>query len=340
MTDINVSEELEVLNSKRPTLSDTLNSLVDFRDQDKGLGQPILYGLSALTSREVEQLKPVWETFKAYQRRRVLRELVSLSETDFEMDYRAIGLFGIQDKDPRVRVSAIEVLWEDESLELLSELIRLIQNDDNSDVRAAALSGLGRYILLGELGELPNDDFDRAQNVVIDVLNEAKAIPSVKRRALEAIANCSNRVVPKHITEAYENGIHELKVSAVFAMGRTCDERWSDIILDELDSLEPEIRYEAVRASGELELEEAVHKIARLAIEDEDREIKEAAIWSLGETGGREALRVLEALLESAEEADDIELTEALEDAIGNASLVMGEAFTFPIDNSDYGESD
>jgi hypothetical protein len=57
-----------------------------------------------------------------------------------------------------------------------------------------------------------------------------------------------------------------------------------------------------------------------LALGD-DREIQLVAIWSLGEIGGKESMRVLEFLLGKAEEDEDDDLEEAVEDAIGNASL-------------------
>jgi hypothetical protein len=53
-----------------------------------------------------------------------------------------------------------------------------------------------------------------------------------------------------------------------------------------------------------------------------DRETQEVAIWSLGEIGGREALRILSALADDAQKAEDDELIEAVDEAISSASLV------------------
>jgi HEAT repeat protein len=118
-----------------------------------------------------------------------------------------------------------------------------------------------------------------------------------------------------------------MQVSALFAMGRSCDdERWSSIILREIESADAEKRYEAARAAGELEIAQAVPLLARLT-ESNDREIKEIAIWSLGEIGGKKALKVLNRLADEADEAEDDNLLQAVEDAIGNASLVDGEMF-------------
>ena len=81
-------------------------------------------------------------------------------------------------------------------------------------------------------------------------------------------------------------------------------------MLDELGSSDRAMLFEATRASGELEIEEAVPDLIRL-LADEDVEIRDTAVWALGRIGGREARRALQAcyasndegLLEAAEEA-------------------------------------
>jgi HEAT repeat protein len=117
-------------------------------------------------------------------------------------------------------------------------------------------------------------------------------------------------------------------------MGRSCDEQWEEIVLKELSSLDPEMRFEAARAAGELTLTDATPQLARLA-RGTDREIKEVAIWSLGEIGGNAALRVLNTLAAEAREADDNDLLEMIEDAIGSASLAGGDLpFSLDIHNN------
>ncbi len=56
-------------------------------------------------------------------------------------------------------------------------------------------------------------------------------------------------------------------------MGRTCDEKWEDTLLEELDSDDNEIVYEAVRACGEIGLSSSVSQLGQLLLGD-DREIQ------------------------------------------------------------------
>ncbi|MFW5696220.1 MAG: HEAT repeat domain-containing protein [Phototrophicaceae bacterium] len=281
----------------------------------------IIYGVSGLSREQVDQLRSTWEQVVPAARRKIMRQLVEASENMFQLDYRAFAIFGLGDPDPGVREAAIDALWEDQSLEVMNLLIGIVRQDDNREVRAAAMSGLSEFILLGELGDLPDTETQRAQDLAAAVWQDEAEDVAVRRRALEAIANCSNPMVPGAIEDAYNSPHQEMRISAIFAMGRTYDDRWSDTVLEEIESEDPAMRYEAARAAGELSLVEAVPSLAQLTLEP-DREIVEVAVWSLGEIGGKSAVRVLEVLAEKAEEEDDDLLLQAIDDALGNATLV------------------
>lgn len=305
---------------KSPTLDMVLEALTSGEVEDR-VDSTIFYGLSGLTTSDLERIRPVWDALDSEFRVKVMRSLADISETNFELDYRTIGLFGLEDDYPEVRTAGIEVLWENESIELMDRLIDLALEDADISVRAAAASELGRFVLLGELGNLPDSETVRAQEAVISLLKADDEDIDVRRRALEAIANSSHEIVTPAIEKAYSSYDQRMRVSAVFAMGRSCDERWEEIVLQEMGSPDPEMRYEAARACGELTINDAIPYLLRLT-QEADREIKEAAIWSIGEIGGTEALRILMNLAEEAEISDDQDLIEAIEDAIGNASLI------------------
>jgi HEAT repeat protein len=314
---------------EKPSLETTLETLKGIED---GVASPTLYyGLSGLNPGEIGQVATVWETLDSSKRHSLLTELTEASELNFEFDYRELGFFALDDMDGDVREAAIELLWEDESLELMNRLVDLAQWDEATQVRAAAVSALGRFILLGEFEEIPQRESVRIQDIVIAILTNESEEVDVRRRALEAIANSGHEIVNEAILEAYNGSEQKMKVSSVFAMGRAYDDEWQEIVLRELGSDDPEMRYEAARSAGELEIAESVPHLGRLAVDDE-REVKEVAIWSLGEIAGREAIRILSALAEDAEEAEDESLLEAIEDAIGSASLV-GDELKFGTDD-------
>lgn len=303
---------------EKPDLATALRALET--NTDGALNATIFYGLSGLTSEEMSQVQAVWHRLPDDYRHKLLQQLVDINEANVELDYRTLALYALHDDSPGVRVAAIELLWEDESLALMNRLIEMAQWDEVIAVRAAAVGALGRFILLGELGDLSESEAVRAQDVVIGLLTSADEDIEVRRRSLESIANCGHEIVPEAIDEAYQEADSLMRSSALFAMGKACDARWADIVLRELDSPDPALRYEAVRASGELELDEAIPQLTHLAQED-DREIKAMTIWALGEIGGGHTIKVLTALAEMAEEASDDDLLEIVEEALSSASL-------------------
>lgn len=303
----------------RPSLDDVLAAL----KTDTVPGPTLLYGLSDLDDAALATIREVWGKLDASQRRIIMQMLVDVSETNYELDYDAIGFLGLSDADEGVRQAAIEVLTENETITLMNRLIRMAEQDKSLLVRAEATRALGRFVLLGELGDLSEADFARVQKNVLQLLNDNQQPPEIQRRALEAIANCSHEIVTPAITAAYNSGDDLLKLSAVIAMGHSADERWEAAILQELDSDDTDMSKEAARAAGELQLVESVPHLIRM-LQTADRDGQEIAIGALGEIGSKEAIRALTAARERAEEAEDDDMENLIEDALGNAALVGG----------------
>jgi HEAT repeat protein len=109
-----------------------------------------------------------------------------------------------------------------------------------------------------------------------------------------------------------------MQASALFAMGRSQDGYWLDLLLGELASAEAELRFESARACGQLGDEDAVPELATLA-DDEDQEVRNAAFTALGQIGGRAAIRLLGQFREAAEAAGEDADAELLADVLAEA---------------------
>lgn len=300
------------------TLDDTIQALIS---SDRPLTAAMVYRLSDLGDADLARLTAEWPKIPDERRAKLVSHLGEVSETNPEMDFTRMMGVALNDPAADVRQAAIEANWYDESLEFLRKLIDLAQNDPVDAVRAQALSALGAFILLGEVRNVFERDIRRAQDLAIALYRDIDNPLDVRRRAIEAIGNCSRPEVPELIQDAYDSDDSRMRASAVFAMGRTCDSSWAGIVLDELYNLDAPMRYEATQAAGEIELSEAVPRLGEL-LHDEDREVLEMAIWALGEIGTGPAQRLLEDALERAELEDDEFLNEAIVEALENASLV------------------
>jgi HEAT repeat protein len=157
----------------------------------------------------------------------------------------------------------------------------------------------------------------------------------VRRRSLESLGYSSRPEVPALIGKAYDSGEQSWRLSSLVAMGRSASKPWAPKVLQELMSPAPALRLEAARAAGELDLQDSVPALTDL-LDDVDDEVRRAAIWSLGQLGGAAANEALQALLDHAEDDDEIEL---LEDALGNAAFVDGtrDFLMFDFDDSEDG---
>ena len=108
--------------------------------------------------------------------------------------------------------------------------------------------------------------------------------------------------------------------SAILAMGRSANKKWSELVLIHLQSPSPLLRLESVIAVGELEIKEALPDIIDL-VEDVDDKIRKSSIWSLSQLGGSRAADILAELYNSAEDGEELQL---IEDAFDNLAFVNG----------------
>jgi HEAT repeat protein len=273
----------------------------------------VLFALSNLHSGSLAQLAEMWPGLSVERRVDVISQLVEMAEADFEADFSQVFRFCLDDADPRVRTSAIEGLWEVEDVRLIRPLVRALTGDASALVREAAAMSLSRFALRAELGQLQ----PRLANLIWESLwqavNTADEDIAVRRRALESLAYFDRPEVSAAIDRAYQDEDSSMRISAVFAMGRSSDDEWSTQVLDELESESPEMRYEAARACGELQLAGAVPRLSQMTA-DLDLEVKLAAIASLGRIGGPEARRVLDICVEMGDEAMIEAAREALDE--------------------------
>lgn len=304
------------------TIEDVITAL---ETQKRNFSAVISYGLSDVSAEAIQRFSTIWGNLAVDVRRAIAQHLLEVGEANFEMDYRAIAKYWLQDSDATVRETAIEMLWEDESIDTMRRLSTLVQNDAESSVRAAALSSLGNFILLGEYGKIARSHIEPIENLVADVWQNRQESVEVRRRALEALSNGGHMLVPSAIQEAYTSKDLQMQASALYAMGKTCDEQWATQILASMRHQVPQIRYEATKASGELQLADALPKLAEILRSDE-KAIQEVAIWSLGEIGGQSAIRILNQYADS--KAFDEDFAELIDDAIATAELSVGLGFS------------
>jgi HEAT repeat protein len=272
-----------------------LDELADGSKQLKVAG---LQRLSQLSREQRGEFNHFWPGIDVRRRRRLILELIDLSEDNVDLNFDAVFLRGLCDDDGEVRRESVRGLWEHESTGLIGSLIELLESDEDPAVRAEAALALGRYVVTFELGRLRENHFEHAESALRRTIEKADEIEEVRARAIEAIGPREVPWVRQAIREAYESDEHRLKVGAVHAMGRSGSNRWLPLLIRELTSDEAELRYEAALAAGAIGDESVVSQILPLLV-DEDDDVREAASAALGEMGGSEAKKALLEMLDS-----------------------------------------
>jgi HEAT repeat protein len=286
-----------------PPMSLPIEEIVaSLSNPDKSLVNSSLAQLSSLSSEELKPLNEAWETIEPKRRRQIMHRLVELAEDNFELNFDSIFKGRLKDSDEEVRSAAIEGLWESEETSLIDLLINLLEEDSSEKVQAVAATALGKFALLAELRKLRSSHKSKISQALLTIINDESKPLEVKRRALEAAAPLSLPQMKQAITEAYNSSNPKLKISALFAMGRSCNRSWLPVLLKELTSIDAEIRYEAAGACGELGEKEAVPYLIEL-VGDHDLEVQLAAIKALGKIGASEAKGCLEQCLDNSNEA-------------------------------------
>ena len=286
-------------------------TIADLADSDKPLINSRLIDLSDLNPEELRTFKRAWAAIEPKRRQQIVYRLIELSKDNFELNFDSIFKNCLKDQDAEVRSKAIEGLWENEEASLINPLVNLIEQDNSEKVQAAAATALGKFAMLAEHKKLRSCHTSRVYQALLTTISNKGKPLEVRRRALEAAASLSLPQVRKAIMEAYQDHNSKLRISAIYAMGKSCDHSWLSILLKELASADAEIRYEAVGACGELEEEKAAPYLTEL-INDPDIDIQLAVIQALGKIGGSEAKKRLEQCLNNPSET----ISQAAEQAL------------------------
>jgi HEAT repeat protein len=274
-------------------IAETLYSGEEIRHTD-------LVRLSDLNDDDLTQFKKGWRSAAMERRTLLISRLVSLGEDDARLDFTRIFKSCLEDTEASIRIRALEGLELEDKYNFALPVIRTLKTDESSEVREAAARVMGKFALMAELGELPvavgGDIFD----ALLGVLEDPSEPGPLRRRVLQSIAPFRQDPVASYIEDFYYSEDPLVKADAIFAMGRNCDSRWLDFLSEELQSNSALFRFEAARACGEIQDEDAVPGLLNL-LNDDDHEVQEAAIAALGKIGGQQAKNALDGLSTSPE---------------------------------------
>lgn len=311
-----------------PSFGKLIEALLDF---EVPFPPRYLYSLSDLYGDEFAQFQAAWPDLPDWRRQGLLEDLELMFEGDTLLSFESICRLALEDPNSQVRFIALRSLQDYEVKDLIHFFLQLLGGDPDEEIRALAASNLGKYVYLGETERLSPTSLETIENSLLKATQTGES-PLVRRRALESLGFSSRGEVPDLIEYAINTQDENWMTSALFAIGRTYDQRWAPNVLKLLDHSSSRIRIEAIRAAGELELADARPHLLD-ALEADEPEDRMAAAWSLSQIGGGGLQQIFESLLnktENDEETDVIE--EALDNLVFNQSIGLYDLDDFEDD--------
>ena len=265
----------------------------------------------------LESLLETWPRIERDRKLLLLDQLNALANEDTLVSFDDLGRALLTDSEAQVRIRAMRLLVECEDARLVPYYIDMLTKDSDPAVRAEAASMLGIFVQLGEFDDIPDEVHRQVEDVLLEVF-AGEDEPLIRRRALEGLGFSSRDEVPVLIESSFKRQDPDWQASALFAIGRSNDKRWTEPVLHMIVSENRRIRLAAVQASGEMELKAARLLLLRLLDEEFDDAIAGAAIWSLSQIGGDDVRIYLQNMLDNADDDAQIAL---LEEALDNLAF-------------------
>ena len=295
-----------------------INNLLD---KNKPFNPRFLNFFSDISEENLCIIQSIWSNVDRDRKINLLKDLESLIETNTLVSCDDFGLFALQDDDARIRSQAIPLLWECNDIKLISILINLLQNDSSCEVNASAAAALGKFVLLGELEEIPEESAILVQDLLFSEYRKTEE-DSFRQRILESLGYSSDEKVNQLIKNALEKDNKEWHLSALLAIRRSANNIWEKVVVEKLTDLDSDIQIEAIKAVGELEIKLAKEQIIEF-IENStpDEELHIQAIWALSKISGKDIKELFERMIEESSDEEEIDIIEI---ALDNLELTNG----------------
>ncbi len=282
--------------------SEVLTALLDV---EQVLDPMNLFKLSDISPDNLAEIQKIWTKINLERRRALVEDLEDITDTNPLLSFEPIFRLALKDEDEQVRFFATRAIEVFDTDDLIPYFLSVLKEEVSVDLRAVTASVLGKYVYRGELDKISNKLKKNIEDHLLEILDKDHPL-EIQCRALEAVSYSSREEVRDHILKAYQSEMDEWVASSLFAMGRSFDHQYSELVFEKLQHTSPKVRLEAVRASGELTLEVAVPIIIDLLQDLPD--IRGAAIWALSQIGGEEAGPAIQGLLDDEISTDEEEL--------------------------------
>jgi HEAT repeat protein len=314
------------MNTEPLSFQNVVDSLVE---NQKEFPKRYLREFSDLGTSELKSVLDVWPRVELSRKTSLLEDLSALADTDTLVSFDDFARALLTDPDAQVRTRAIRLLDESEAVDLVPSYLDMLKNDPDIGVRTEAARVLNLFVDLGELEEISENVYHQVEDALLMAVTGEDDV-RVRRAALESLGYSSRPEVATLIESSFHREDPNWQMSALVAMGRSADDRWTDEVTRSLVNENDNIRKAAVQAAGELSLKSTRPLLLKMLGEEEDEGVMSAVIWSLSQIGGEDVRTYLENLMDQIEDDDQVAyLEEALDNLAFTEDLERFDLFSF-----------
>ena len=234
------------------------------------------------------------------------------------------------------------------------ELLRVLREAENSEVRRRAAEILGRFedhderddIVRGLVQAATGEESDAVVAAAIDGLDElgGDALEELigKMANVDLDGDAADWMKAKAFVQALDAGVPELRMAAANALGELEEKEAVPHLINRFDDPDTRVRARAARACGQVADPRATDALESL-LTDSNAEVRREAADALGNIGNRQALQALLSLYNDSNERvrriavsgfgkfESDQPVEYLVDALGDSSDAVQRAAVFSL---------
>ena len=268
-------------------------------DGDAGVSD-VLRELSGIDDKQARSMAQAWRVWQLSDVLDTVVELRTVAESDRSLEFDALFIAALSFPAPEVRIEGVRALSNGGSLKIAQALLKVLEQDDAADVRAAASESLHAFAEPSQARNIPKTTSSRIASALRRAASDDER--SVRGKALISLAAMRDEEAFDLIDAMFDEAIDdpEMMSDVLLAMGESGDRAWLPTIEDAFYSNDARVRISAVMAFGNIANDDDVEGLAE-PFDDHVLEVQMATVQALGNIGTPQAREMLSLAVSSSE---------------------------------------
>ena len=268
-------------------------------DGDAGVSD-VLRELSGIDDKQARSMAQAWRDWQLSDVLDTVVELRTVAESDRSLEFDALFIAALSFPAPEVRIEGVRALSNGGSLKIAQALLKVLEQDDAADVRAAASESLHALAEPSQARNIPKTTSSRIASALRRAASDDERV--VRGKALISLAAMRDEEAFDLIDAMFDEAIDdpEMMSDVLLAMGESGDRAWLPTIEDAFYSNDARVRISAVMAFGNLANDDDVEGLAE-PFDDHVLEVQMATVQALGNIGTPQAREMLSLAVSSSE---------------------------------------